>query len=1011
MAQDSFTVVNTFFPHVADTVITANGKTEAINALVVISNNNYQADAPQATVYDCICKYIAENLAQEGDRVATPELLKRFYYSDKFRKETSITATWILENPFCELHEMQEDDADLGNAPELISYLMEFWHEHVIKRGGECLVTGSGMIRRFQNQQTGAIEYEVTLASNTSMHEADIRVWFALDSTSPGPANWALVLPSAIPLPSPPKFDDIFDIGAAEKEGLFVTGDDAGDEDYIPEDECTPAASEMPSSTPMAPAPRPHVPTSNPRLPSTIPGEPVSVAPLVQPPPPVFSPVRPVRGAPHTPLPPMTLPAGTGPFRRGTQARRYIANAPAFDTALPWNLLADATFEELVIYYPNHVLNHPGLALLFNHYVHRLVGPQWSYVELARRLVEAYGLTDKPSILGGRFRWWIQNAIAELDQSYNASEAPHYHILYRLLQRSNANDVAAFLQRHLRTNSVHALRPFPAVPLREVGAPVRVHPVGNFAIRVQNAVQAWNNNIVDFDDSANPPQVPLSGVLPMVAFLADSTKTWADRVKEKVKEHNESVTPDRFIRPIEYLNQFGKRKFDYKSDDPSHQIWEWYTEQQTVFDHLTIHFTRQQFVEMYWRDLYRDAALWLDIGASTEEWMRWLPAAARLEFDLDGSKKKRVAFEGKFRKSKQMAFEGRLKGINPPLWDESKKDGAKATKSSSVHPDNKKLYLEEKNKFDKWAMEHGRRPITKKRHADASDNDAPSPARPSKRPRREPVASIYSNENHLEQIPEPSQLPAAEPTFVELESLPHTHDDHWLYNEDPNGTRYIVRRVDAGTASGSIPQWWREARVRLLRWAGHQIADDQLNSSFDQGLDVVPDPYVQGRLFQLDGNFSAEPHAVEPAAPTVTAPSSNSWQFGQPLPDNTGDFSYEDLYSNPALPTMDNNGATADPFATVNQPSQEPNFTIPDDVSMGGMSDVPAAEAEVNFDPNAWFDPTGRFRTGFTPPGSAPEPATPSAPRRNRRRSSGGSSGRSATRRSPRNHPGSSPMR
>jgi len=59
-----------------------------------------------------------------------------------------------------------------------------------------------------------------------------------------------------------------------------------------------------------------------------------------------------------------------------------IPGAPPFETRLPSNLLSDITMEELLTYYPEHVLHWPGLSILYTHYRFHLTTPTFTSSDL-----------------------------------------------------------------------------------------------------------------------------------------------------------------------------------------------------------------------------------------------------------------------------------------------------------------------------------------------------------------------------------------------------------------------------------------------------------------------------------------------------------------------------------------------------------------------------------------------------------------------------------------------------
>jgi hypothetical protein len=241
------------------------------------------------------------------------------------------------------------------------------------------------------------------------------------------------------------------------------------------------------------------------------------------------------------------------------------------------------------------------------------------------------------------------------------------------------------------------------------------------------------------------------------------------------------------------------------------------------------------------------------------------------------------------------------------------------------------MYLKEKARFDRWAGDQGLRKKSAKRAFEDDSAVGPAPKRPrvSEQPGDMAPATPFQHASNHNEVAQ-SGITAAQNDLQEL-GLLRGYDNQCLYNINPNnGEGFMVGRQDLG--SGSVPEWWRAARMQQLTDAGICLDGQVLASFFDEGHDVGPNPYNQGSYFILPGNFVLDP---APSPPPRT-PTNN--EFAPADTDIGLDFSgygfTESAFLNPNFAAVDpalltNNGGVT---ATGEQ--------VPGDVlSFGGFDD------------------------------------------------------------------------
>lgn len=165
-------------------------------------------------------------------------------------------------------------------------------------------------------------------------------------------------------------------------------------------------------------------------------------------------------------------------------APERIPGAPPFETSLPIHELSDCTMEELMSYYPEHVLHWPGLAILYNHYRFRLSNPIFG--DITHYIRNARG--DHVDIPKGAFRRATKRAGSQILHDYKTGNSDgHMQPLSEAVQASGQS-LESFLKSSLWTPPSDIVLQ-PTIPLSEVGSSVFNHPLGNFAARVLAAMQ------------------------------------------------------------------------------------------------------------------------------------------------------------------------------------------------------------------------------------------------------------------------------------------------------------------------------------------------------------------------------------------------------------------------------------------------------------------------------------------------------------------------------------------
>jgi hypothetical protein len=919
--QNSLAVVNSLFPHLPTQQITLTGNQQAVTSIADLINRGYRADNSQQSVYLAISKYLFEYHSRDGETQATLQLLLDAYFSDKLRSLASEKGnSFVNFEPFKTQHHERRPEADLSLRQRLLPFVFHIWFQFGAQRPGAPPVTRVGVVTRRANANAPDT-FEAVIYPGAVVSKEDICLWLVFDEAQVNQSHarpWAAVIHPA-----------------AAVAGLqFIGG---------PTVPIRQGSSKLPNSVPSLVSTVARPSGTGHQRPNFQPATGVYQLSNVQIPanqgqvnlqPPLHgiqaqNPLV-VRLAPPSIQPASSTPPTPSDLRR-------VPGAPGAETDLPWNDLADCTLEELITYYPEHVLNWPGLALLYNHYKHRMAGIGWDYTEVAIRIAASRG-KQTDAKFNNKLRQWVTMSGGELLKGYNPEEIQHYQGLYKMLGSSTSINVSELLQELMgripsRVAKKGGLRP--ALPLAQVGAGIHVHPTGHFADRVRAALGHPGVQV-------HPSQPPTSQYHPIINRLADYTSTFDERWNEHIENHNKHCAEGDYIRPMERFRtkNYRRREATDGIEPQDGQIWEWIDDHQTVIKHLEERFTREEVLNHYWRDIHGDAFLWLLMGLSVPDIVRMLPMAAKAE-NRALTEKGVHTFKGNLRKRKEMAINDRVKLVSDSTFDRKKIQNRNATS----HPDNRALASAEKERFDSWASQFG---ATSRKRRQSNGGEAGAGTQ-NKRSKSNAEKSIRVISSSAAPPPVPGSSGAVPGAFADLFSgmtplqpqaltplMPlHLYDNDEFLFTYPNGHTVAVRHVPV--ALSSAPRWWRIERYQLLNLWGVAFDQNALENFFDQGYDILPG--------QLDATmWEAWAADFTHVADRVTAPDSSpapAFQFG-------GDDSPQ-LF--PGL-----NDFTADPSALArnffNDPVFEPALANP----LGGQlerPDEPTTDAPLagpNFD-------------------------------------------------------------
>ena len=211
-------------------------------------------------------------------------------------------------------------------------------------------------------------------------------------------------------------------------------------------------------------------------------------------------------------------------FDSKLKASKRVIDAPPRESQLPLDHITDITIADLIIYYPEHVTNWPGLALLVNHYnICRPIGRQGWACKIADMINKSRGLEKShvAAVSRHNLRNWSVEAVEKLlGVEYNTTEAEHTKALYNSVEaevgrKPAGSDIKGFFQAHLFDLPQNVDRVMTALPLAQVGTGVHTHLDTPFGLRVQQAMR----------DGIDRPGPQMQGKYhPLLSFIGDDTK-------------------------------------------------------------------------------------------------------------------------------------------------------------------------------------------------------------------------------------------------------------------------------------------------------------------------------------------------------------------------------------------------------------------------------------------------------------------------------------------------------
>lgn len=144
-------------------------------------------------------------------------------------------------------------------------------------------------------------------------------------------------------------------------------------------------------------------------------------------------------------------------YKHDGRWRCMTPGAPVRNSELPIDLLSDATLEELMIYYPEHVFHWPGLALLALHTsIRSKVKGNTGFKAIANLVNNSrglYNLDEDPRHPVTRITvrgWLVDAAKVLLGPDYSTKKDDHLKTLYAVVARdTTVQNVTEYMQKHL----------------------------------------------------------------------------------------------------------------------------------------------------------------------------------------------------------------------------------------------------------------------------------------------------------------------------------------------------------------------------------------------------------------------------------------------------------------------------------------------------------------------------------------------------------------------------------
>ena len=208
-------------------------------------------------------------------------------------------------------------------------------------------------------------------------------------------------------------------------------------------------------------------------------------------------------------------------------SKKPVPNAPSYFTDLPWNEMADITMEELIIYFPNHVLNWPCLALLlrltaWNQLFHRVATlinisrGSWSYdrnhqhagpFPCMLKVQKAIQEIESEYTLGNHDKFWAHKIDRDWIQKNYKMKPRHFD--ERNARKVTLDEIASYVAAHPFQD-----KPF-SQKVRMVGKQAHIPTTFyRYTFQAKNQ-EPEQGQIPSFDGIQDPsPPSPMSLILP-----------------------------------------------------------------------------------------------------------------------------------------------------------------------------------------------------------------------------------------------------------------------------------------------------------------------------------------------------------------------------------------------------------------------------------------------------------------------------------------------------------------